>query len=66
MKHSTIPELKESPLLKLDGENNLSNDEYKIHKELIKKELIKKIIHGEITTQQIIKILNKKYKGEKN
>lgn len=66
MKHSTIPGLKERPLLKLDGENNLSNNEYKIHKELIKKEFIKKIINGEITTQQIKEILNKKYKGEKN
>jgi len=66
MKHSTIPELKESPLLKLDGENNLSDNEYKIHKEFIEKEFIKKINSGEITTQQIKEVLNKKYKGEKN
>ena len=66
MKYSTIPEMMERPLLKLDGENNLSNNEYKIHKEFIKKEFIKKVINGEITTQQIRELLNKKNKGEKN
>ena len=66
MRHSTIPELKKSQLLKLGEENNLSNNKYEIHKELIKKEFTKKIINGEITTQQIKEILNKKNKSEKN
>ena len=48
-------------MLNLTKENNSSNNEYEIHKELIKK-----VINEEITTQQIREVLNKKYKGEKN
>ncbi|MCB2294213.1 hypothetical protein LGK95_11875 [Clostridium algoriphilum] len=61
MKYSTIPKIISIPLLKLDGENNLSNNEYKIHKELIKK-----VINGELTTKQIREVLNKKQKYKKN
>ena len=48
-----------------DEKNNLSKDQYKIHKELIKKEFIKKVINGEINTQQIRELLNNKDKHEK-
>ena len=66
MKYPTLPGTVEIPLLKLDEKNNLSKDQYKIHKELIKKEFIKKIISGEITTQQINEVLDKKDKHEKD
>jgi hypothetical protein len=66
MKHTKTPKTLKSPLLNLTKENRTSNNEYKIHKELIKKEFIKKVINGEISTQQIREVLNKKTKGEKN
>ena len=66
MKNLIQPEIMRSPLLKLSGEKKLTNNEYKIHKELIKKEFIKKVINGEITTEQIKNVLNKKNKSEKN